>query len=171
MYFDRSRPGSVATTVCAGAFPDFASSAKATRTFPPAASFSRSGAVSLGDTAKTGTVHVPRNRFTTGQPEADARPSTSTAAHPAVDSGVGLAAVRQTAPGRVSRDSAPSPFPDGAPELGQVVLSAAPGVPASSRVARISHDAGWYQLRGASSRTVTSRPAWRNSDASQAAAS
>ncbi len=74
-------------------------------------------------------------------------------------------------PGAVSSERAPSPFPDGAPEPGQVVLSATPAPPALEALARISHDTGWYQLRGESSRTVTSSPDSRNAAASQAAAS
>ena len=128
-YFERSRPGRVATTVCAASVPVLASSVKATRGFSPAATRARNGFASRGEMAKTGTLQVPRSRPTPGHPDADARPSNSTAAQPAVVSGVGLADTRHTAPGAASTDSVPSPLAEGEPELGQVVFSTS--VPAS----------------------------------------
>ena len=44
-------------------------------------------------------------------------------------------------------------------ELGHVVFNTTAASPALSPVARTSHDTGWYQSRGVSCRTTTSRPA------------
>ena len=116
---------------------------KLTRIFSPAATRSRSGVASRGETANTGIVHVPRLRPTIGQPDAAARPSNSTATQPVVVSGVGCFDTRHTAPGAASIDSRPSPFDDGAPELGHVVFSTVGVAPARCPpAARISHDTG-----------------------------
>ena len=168
MYFVRSRPGSVATTVEAPSVPDVDSSAKDARIRPPDPSSSRSGAVSFGPRLNTGIVHVPRRRPGVGQPDVDTRPSNSTAAQPAVFSGVGFADTRQTAPCATPSARSPSPFADGDPELGQAVSSRLPGAPAPP--ARTSHVTGWYHGRGESLRMSTLRPASRNATDSQAAA-
>src|SRR5450759_4351194 len=171
MYFERSLPASVATTVSAESLPLFASSANEMRTFSPAVTFSRSEPDSRGETENTGTVHVPRNRPTPGHPDAEARPSNRTATHPAVVSGVGLRDARQTAPDAASIDTSPSPLPDGEPEKGHVVFRTTAALPAAAPIVRTSHDTGWYQSRGGSLRTVTSSPASLNAPASHAAAS